>query len=413
MKLGVFYEERLTGEIEQTESGGMQFKYEKSWLNDKDAFALSYSLPKEDKTFAKEADSFFSNCLPEGPVRQAICEKMGISVDNDFALLKQIGGECAGALVISESTPRQEENQYEELPQKKLEELTKKENVYATLTEVENMRLSLAGAQDKLPIYLEADKTIMLPLGAAPSTHILKFSNSRFKGLVLNEYFTTLLARNLGLKTVEVKLMPVAGDHFLLVERYDRLVSASKVKRLHQEDLCQALGVSHKKKYEKEQGPSFAQAYSLVTKASSEPLLNNERILKWQIANVFIGNCDGHAKNISLLRTADEKWNLTPFYDLVSTIAFPKLSRDLAMSIGGASDIGNIVPVHWVKFAEAIKVGPKVIQPIINKFIEDFPGAMETTNKQVLNECGEQSALLGITESLQKNFEVIKKRLKT
>lgn len=410
MKLGVFYEDSLTGEIEQTENGSMQFRYDTSWLAKKETFALSYSLPKENKLFTKEADFFFSNYLPEGPVRQAICEKQGISIDNDFVLLKQIGGECAGALVIDETPPRPTENTYEDLSSEKLAELVSRENVFATLTEKENMRLSLAGAQDKLPVYLSEANKVKLPLGAAPSNHILKFANPRFAGLVLNEYFTTLLVRKLGLDTVEVSLMPVGKEPILVVKRYDRIKDQKITRRIHQEDACQALGVSHKKKYEKEEGPSLAQVYGLITNASDSPLIDNERLLRWQMTNVFVGNCDGHAKNISLLRTQTGEWRLAPFYDMVCTLAYPNLSKDLAMSIAGTADIGNIREVHWRKLANEIKVSWKVVESLFSKFVEDFPKALVSANEEVLKETGEHPIFKKITECLTKNYRTISKR---
>lgn len=413
MKLGVYFEARLTGEIEQMKSGSMEFKYDPAWLGDKESFALSYSLPKQDKVFSTEADSFFGNYLPEGPVRQAICEIQGISIDNDFALLKKIGGECAGALVISESTPEIDKNRYQELLPSRLAEFSSRDAVYASLTEIENMRLSLAGAQDKLPIYLAEDKKILLPLGTAPSTHILKFANSRFKGLVLNEYYTMSLASQLGLNTVEIDLMPVEKEYFLVVKRYDRLRTEPpnlQVKRLHQEDLCQALGVSHKNKYEKEEGPSFARAYALVTNASDSPLVDNEKLIRWQITNLFIGNCDGHAKNISFLRSSEGRWRLSPFYDLVCTIAYPQLSKDLAMGVGGVNAIGTLTPVHWKRMAESIGVHSKTIETMLLKTLETFPMALKLTHEKITKQYGEQPIFDRLHQALEKNYKIILKR---
>lgn len=415
MKLGAYYGSRLVGEIEQTESGRMQFRYDPEWLKDSESFALSFSLPKSEKIFQKEADFFFSNLLPEGPVRQAICERHGISIDNDFALLKQIGGECAGALVISSSPPKKGESRYEELEFHKLVGLLSSGGVYASLSEKEDMRLSLAGAQDKLPIYLTPEKKILLPLGTSPSTHVLKFENPRFKGLALNEYYMTQLAKQLGLMTVEVELMPIENGYLLIVKRYDRIVvdiTHKKIERLHQEDLCQALAMSHLKKYEKEGGPSFAQVYNLVTNASHAPLADNQRLLQWQIVNVLIGNCDGHAKNTSLYRTLDSEWHLAPFYDLVSTIFYSKLSKELAMGIGGVSDIGILSPIHWKRLAETIGVNTKTIEDLMQEKLECFPKALDATHQKVLKDYGKNKVFTLLHEVLKKHHALIRKRWK-
>ena len=409
MKLGVYYKSRLTGEIEQTESGDMQFRYDRDWVNAEDGFSLSYSLPRREEVFTTEANFFFSNYLPEGPVRVAICRKHGISVDNDFALLRQIGGECAGALVISESYPEASKNRYEELQLDRIAELITRHEVYAALTGKQDMRLSLAGAQDKLPILLDGE-TLKLPLGDAASTHILKFSNVDYSDLVHNEYYTMKLAKNLGVPTPEVALFPVQDDNFLIVTRYDRLVGDESVDRLHQEDICQALSINPKKKYEKEGGPSFDQVYALITEASDSPLTDNKLVLQWQIANVFLGNCDGHPKNLSLLRTNDGQWRLAPFYDLVCTMVYPGLTKDLAMNIGGVGEIGNLISVHWKRFAKTLNVGWKVVESIYEQSFEIFPKALEKTHEELVAECGDLKTFRKLKELLGKNHHRLGKQ---
>lgn len=404
MRLRVYFQEKLTGEIEQTERGTMQFRYADSWLSDPESFALSYSLPKSDKTYTKEADFFFGNYLPEGLIRQAICERHKISIDNDFELLRKIGGECAGALVISETPLETTPHRYKDIELAELAKHVSRDTVYASMTELPNMRLSLAGAQDKLPIFLTEDNRIRLPLGTAPSTHILKFSNERFKGLVPNECYATRLAQELGLDTADVNLLPVGEDFFLIVKRYDRIRKANnEIMRLHQEDMCQALGVSYRIKYESEGGPTFARVYQLVTEASNKPLIDNRKLLQWQIANILIGNCDGHAKNVALLRSMEGEWKLAPFYDLVCTTVYPNLSKDLAMGIGGIRNFGNLTPEHWTRMAEDLSIGSKLLHSMVVKMWEKFPKALERTHETMTRQYGGVAMFRRIRETLLKS----------
>jgi serine/threonine-protein kinase HipA len=107
---------------------------------------------------------------------------LGISEDNDFALLKALGGECAGALTVVETVPSTEKYEYKLLSLEKLENLASAESVFSAVSGQSGIRLSLAGAQDKLPVLLK-DNKFYLPVGSAPSSHILKFPSKRFAHL--------------------------------------------------------------------------------------------------------------------------------------------------------------------------------------------------------------------------------------
>ncbi len=150
-----------------------------------------------------------------------------------------------------------------------------------------------------------------------------------------------------------------------------------------------------------------------MTEASANPLADNQRLLQWQAANVLIGNCDGHAKNISLLRSKEGRWELTPFYDLVSTIFYPKLSKELAMGIGGLKDIGTILPVHWKRLAENIDVHWKTVESLALKMLEEFPKALATTHEKALKQYGEQRMFELLNAALKKHYEIPLKRWKT
>lgn len=139
---------------------------------------------------------------------------------------------------------------------------------------------------------------------------------------------------------------------FLLITRYDRQRVAGEWIRWHQEDFCQALGVAHTRKYQKEGGPSFQQCAEVLRRHSSYPLADLQRLLQWGLFNWLAGNADAHGKNLSLLYDARGTPRLAPFYDLVCTRNYRRISRDLAMSIGGAWDPDQISVKHLDRLAE-------------------------------------------------------------
>jgi serine/threonine-protein kinase HipA len=334
--LSVFHGVRHVGVLRRQDDG-LSFEYAKEWLDDAEAFSISISLPLVTKSDPRSSRNFFANLLPEASVRVALCRRLGISEGNDFALLEAIGGECAGALTIlpDGASPDARSADYEPISTEQLAELAKAHAVLPTLDGREGVRLSLAGAQDKLPV-LEQDGRYYLPLGSSPSTHILKFPNRLFKHLPANEVLMTELARRVGLPAVSARWVPIGREGLCAVTRYDRVHTQHGVERLHQEDLCQALGVSPLAKYESEGGPSFVRCVDVVRAHSYEPFADTNALLRWQAFNVVVGNADAHAKNLSLLW--DDGWRLAPFYDLVCTRSYDRIDRRLAMAVGGETD---------------------------------------------------------------------------
>lgn len=359
MSVHVYYEREPLGSLRVDGSGQISFAYTDAWLQSPSAFPLSVSMPLQRASYGQVAHNFFANLLPEGTPREQLANRFGISTDNDFSLLERIGGECAGAISIAAKPPEESEEQYEQLDLAALVRASKSRSVLAALAGERGTRLSLAGAQDKLPIlYDAADRKIWKPLYETPSTHILKFPSSRFKRVPENEAFIAHLARRLQIETADTALVRAKGyDPCLLVKRYDRIEDASgNIHRLHQEDFCQALGVSPRLKYEKEGGPSLRDCVDVIKRHSAIPALDKERLIDWIVFNVVIGNADAHAKNVSLLYQRNGAIRLAPFYDMLCTHAYPTLGKECAMSIGGQADPGRIARAHWEAAAREISV---------------------------------------------------------
>lgn len=359
-KLVVYLYEDRVGELEQDDSGLLRFTYVPEWLSKAGAIPLSRTLPLAAEPYeGKRVRPFFAGILPEEGPRTRIAEILGISEGNDFAMLERIGGECAGAIsLIPEGLPPLPvENRIRRLSDKDLESIVTELPRRPLLAGEEGLRLSLAGAQDKLPVIM-ADAGIFLGLGNTPSTHILKPEPNRFPGLVANEVFCLSLASRLGLRVPEIAHRRIAGKPCLIVARYDRVRDATvgRTVRLHQEDFCQAIGRPPERKYQQEGGPLVRECVALLREWSTTPVLDIRAFVDALIFNVLIGNADAHGKNYSMIYRGGER-RMAPLYDLVATVAWPELSTRLAMSIGSGKSMNEVVPAHFRGMSEEAGLG--------------------------------------------------------
>ena len=274
---------------------------------------------------------------------------------NDYAMLEQIGGECAGAVTFipaGQELPKRGYH-YRKLDAKELAGILRELPKRPLLAGEKGIRLSLAGAQDKVAVRIEGEE-VSLPLGGAPSTHILKPTVERFAGVVFNEALCMTLAAHMNLPAAKVENRKVEDVEYLMVERYDRkhvtIDGAPGVERLHQEDFCQALNIVSELKYQKEGGPSFKQCFTLLRNISTAPVIDLANLLDVGIFNYLVGNNDAHGKNFSLVYP-DKEIRLAPLYDAISTIYYPELNTDMAMRIGHEYSSDKVTPKDFEQLA--------------------------------------------------------------
>ena len=301
----------------------------------------------------------FNNLLPESLLREAVARKLGISPRNEFALLEALGGECAGAVSLHpQGKKRDTSSGYQALSPESFRELIRDLPNKPFLAGEDGIRLSLAGAQHKLPVYMEGD-TVFLPKGASPSSHIIKPDIEAIDQSVRNEMFCMALADRMGLTVPRALILTDPYDLYV-VERYDRYRDENgRLRRHHQEDFCQAAGLLPEAKYESEGGPSLADCFSLLDRFSTNPALDGKALLDWLVFNYFIHNADAHAKNLSLLLTPDQI-RLAPFYDLMCTGVYEGINKKLAMKIGGENRPSWIRPRHWKRMAAQAGIGSRI-----------------------------------------------------
>lgn len=404
----------LVGELHRASNDQMSFQYAAEWVHNPNSFALSFSLKlNKDTIYYKEAEFFFANLLPEGSARETLCRKMGISVENDFELLKQIGRDCAGALVITQAKKlARGKPELKEISLRDLERwLEPGSSGILDLQVSGELRLSLAGAQNKLP-FIHQNNKFFQPLGSHPTTHILKPPPDRFKYLPENEWFQARIAEKMGLKVAPSQLIKIGQTYSLIVTRYDRYEKQDKWVRLHQEDFCQAQGISGKKKYQKEGGPSFLDCMNIINERSFNPLEDIDSLLRWHIFNVLIGNCDAHAKNISLLRSLEGHWLLAPFYDLVSTKVYSELSHHLAMAVSSQYDVSMTHAKHWNQLFKDCQVSPAQYSQILLSMVDEFPSKIKLTKEEFIQEYGNSPILERLEKVYNKQIKNLLKSFK-
>ena len=385
--LDVYLHHDLVGHLVQDDGGGMVFDYVASWLNKPGATPLSQSLPLRTKRFKRnECRGYFAGILPEAAKREIIARNLGISARNDYAMLERIGGECAGAVTFIPAGQALPERNYgyRKLSAEELATILKELPKRPLLAGEEGIRLSLAGAQDKVAVRVEHGE-VCLPLGGAPSTHILKPAVERFDGVVFNEALCMKLAAASGLPAASVEVMNVEGIDYLLVERYDRIHKQGPgaepvLERLHQEDFCQAHGLDSEHKYQREGGPSLKQCFGLLREVSSAPVVDLARLLDAVIYNYLVGNNDAHGKNFSLLYrgagTPNLEIRLSPLYDVVSTLYYPELSRDMAMKIGGEYSSEKVSARNFEQLAAEAGLGKPLVRSRVAEMAERVIAAL-------------------------------------
>jgi serine/threonine-protein kinase HipA len=268
-----------------------------------------------------------------------------------------------------------------------------------------DIRLSLAGAQQKLPVVLVNGK-VAVPAPGQPSTHIIKPPIARFSGTTENEAFAMRLAAALTLSVAAVEPRRVKDRPYLLIERYDRAVRSDGVtERLHQEDFCQALGVAPERKYAAEGGPIFRDCFALARQACAPPAPAVLGLVDAAILNVLVGNADAHGKNYSLLYQPNGV-ALAPLYDLMCTAAYPELHAKLAMKVGKRARLEEFTPETWDDFTREIGVGAPYVRRRAAQLAERALAAVPAVAKTLADE-----EFGG--EDLSRFTEVVSERAKT
>ena len=383
--LDVYLHDKKAGQLTQNDNAALSFEYAADYLSNSAHPAISVSMPLQEEPYADHiARPYFSGLLPDERARKLLASTLGVSEGNAFGLLEVIGGECAGALsLLAEGDTISNTNDHspEPLTDKRLAEILEHLRVKPLLGGEKGVRLSLAGAQDKLAVCV-VDGKVALAKHGQPTTHILKPYIEGLEGTVENEIFCMRLAGRVGLPAPKVSRGSAGKIDYYLVERYDRTIDSNgTITRLHQEDFCQALSVPPELKYENEGGPGVAAAQELIDKQSRKPAADRLAFQRMLIFNYLVGNADAHAKNYSLLYN-EHAPDLAPPYDIICTAAYPNLAKNFAMKIGERDIPDTIHLNHWMSLVP----NTRAAQRMLTKELQQLSQRSITNSKDLLSE---------------------------
>lgn len=392
--------------------GRLSFRYSADWLAQLNKVALSQSLPLGAEPFDDhQCRAFFAGLLPEGNLRRLIAQQCQVSSQNDFALLSAIGGECAGAITflpVDHSLATAEQGGVEWLDEAQLIALLDELPRRPMLAGRDGIRLSLAGAQDKLPVVFDGQQ-IGLPVGGQPSTHILKSAIASVEDSVINEGFCLALAQVMGMQTAQAQIFHARDRQVLLVARYDRRLDAGgQPVRLHQEDFCQALGVVPEMKYQNEGGPDLKACFGLLRHATRPSAPQVLRLLDAVVFNALVGNHDAHAKNFSLLYAGGSP-TLAPLYDVLSTAVYEHLTPKMAMKLGSKYKFTEVQARHWTQFAEAAGLSKAQTKKRVLSMAKELP--LAASQLQASPAFADQSIVAKIVAMIEQRSELTLRRL--
>ena len=380
-RLGVYRGEDLVGTL--INDTPIKFIYAKQWQGNHHT-GISPQLPLSQAEHTGAAvESYFENLLPEAGIRELLTLKY--QVTSTFGLLSVIGGDTASDLTILPDGETPKPPQYQQITWQDIaDEFTQQQGVIRTIQEEDGMRVSLAGAQRKLSIHFDADGNPLLPLGSSPSTYIVKPDIKGVDGVwasAINETFTMTLADRLGLGVAEVDYQPIANA--CLIKRYDRIIDPQgQIKRLHQLDLCQIDGKPSTIKYESDGGPTVLRCQEML-KECGVTAADTKRFVQWLFFNLYVGNNDSHAKNLSIYYTAKGDVRLTPFYDMLSTSLYSRLSRQFAFTIGGENKPSNIHQEQVTLMAKSWRYKPKYILNLAEEVSVNLLAALNAVSEEM------------------------------
>lgn len=397
------------------------FEYSAQWLARADAKPLHPHIAlAPGRLSGPEVHAFFENLLPEGDQRKLL--SLRYQATSVFGLLAMVGGDTAGSVMVLPEGLAPAQPVYQDLSWEQVNALMhadaasmqQREAIEAAAAGMPQPRISISGAQFKLLLLITPEGHPRRPMGSSPSTHILKPDMARQDIPV----FATAVNESIVMRAAQLCALPAAKARYhaptkaCIVERYDRVPRPDgSLERLWQADFCQLLGKASDIKYEHDGGPAFKDCYALLD-LSAQPAVDRRNLLRWLFFNLYVGNHDSHAKNLSLLASV-EGLRLAPFYDLMSTRVYSGLGPNFAFSIGGEFEPGRMSGEHLRALANTLRVTPKYLARLAREMREQIEEAVTTAVAEI--EPGTDPSAAALAERLlqfvRRNAEHLGKRL--
>lgn len=329
--LSVLLGDLPVGRLTLTARDGSDFRLAESYKRAHPRPVLGQSFlddPDQIWSTRSRVPSWFSNLLPEGPLRELIANQAGVSSTREFFLLRHLGEDLPGAVRIVRDDAEVETSDDEE-----------GQTEHAGSEVAEAWHFSLAGVQLKFSAR-RSERGLTIPVTGRGGDWIVKLPDARFRHVPQVEYATMRWAEASGIAIPEIDLvriadvtgLPSSSGSFseplaLAIRRFDRPTPDT---RIHMEDFAQIIGLYPEEKYKK---------YNYETIAKLIKGLSGDDDLAKYVLRLFFmiasGNGDMHHKNWSMIYQDGLNASLSPAYDLVSTIQY--LPNDtLALNLGGS-----------------------------------------------------------------------------
>lgn len=393
--------QRVMGTLRRAQ-GRLTFSYDSAWRADAEAFPLSLSMPLAATDHGHTPiEAFLWGLLPDNDrVIERWARTFQVSARNPFGLLAHVGEDCAGAVqfirqerieaLLGPSPARIDWLDEAEIAAR----LKLLREDHAAVRRPDDVgQFSLAGAQPKTAFFIDG-RRIGVPSGRTPTTHIFKPPTAEFDGRAENEHLCLTLARGLGLATASSEVRHFGDEVVIVVERFDRQRVRSRsiadsVRRIHQEDCCQALGKLPEHKYQNQGGPTPADIVQLLRTHSSAALADVWRFADALLFNWLIGGTDAHAKNYALLLSGHGQVRLAPLYDLGSVLPYKQLDArrlKLAMKMGTSYKLLDVGRYHIRKLALALGLDPEELLERARTMTAQLPDTVAKVREHVRSE---------------------------
>jgi serine/threonine-protein kinase HipA len=370
--LRIFLYEELIGTVTHLPGDKNLFVFESGYIENemRPTLSLNFETPQNKlKTNIPLTQTrlppFFSNLLPEGPLREYLAERGGLNPEHEFFLLASLGEDLAGAVRVETAGELK-------FPLDAVKRTRKRESQF---------HFSLAGVQLKFSA-VHKGKRWVIPKNGVGGEWIVKLPHAIFPGIPENEYSMMELARRVGIDVPKTALYPLKDleelpkefqhlDHKVFaIQRFDR----EEGKKIHIEDFAQVFGVYPEKKYK---SASYRNIVEVIQNEVGEKSV--AEFIRRFVFNALIGNGDMHLKNWSLIYLDRRKGTLAPAYDFVSTI--PYIPEDqLALNFVDSREFSSLTLDQFKRFAYKGKISEKLVMETVEQTVDAFHKAWKTVH---------------------------------
>jgi len=367
------------GEITILPNDRSIFSFKKDYIENvnRDTLSLSFKnkygeLNTDFSTTGPNVMPFFSNLLPEGALRDYLAKRAGVKSVRELYLLWALGDDLAGAVTVSPSDGDSWPSNNTEETRQEIQQ--RKQNA---------LRFSLAGVQLKFSAFNSNNK-LTIPTTGIGGSWIVKLPADRYEGVPENEFSCMELARQIGINVPKTELLDIQGiegipenfrfhgDKAFAIERFDRSNEGS----IHIEDFAQVFNLFPDDKYGKANYKNIANVLGAETSDGDV-----KEFIRRLVFSTLIGNDDMHLKNWSLIYYDKKRPNLSPAYDLLSTIVYMP-SDTAALNYVSTNKMSEFNLRELSRMADKAKLPEKMVLDTAEETVSSF---LEVWQKEKAN----------------------------